>query len=154
MMTTGESTITIQSSRFGALSIAPEEAIEFPHGLIGLAGSRYALLQRNPGSGFLWLHSLQDGALALPVIDPRPFFPGFELVLSAEERERIGDCDPGAAAVYVTVRAAADPAETVANLRAPLLICAGVGFQVLNGAPGADLQAPLFPSRRPAGDAA
>jgi hypothetical protein len=46
--------------------------------------------------------------------------------------------------VYVTVRATPDPADMVVNLRAPLVLHGGRGYQVLNAAPGADLQAPLF----------
>jgi flagellar assembly factor FliW len=137
-------TLTIDSSRFGSVQVPAEEVIEFPLGLIGLGGSRYTLLDRNPGSGFLWLHSLEDPALALPVVDPRRFLPGFALELNKEERERIGVEDPAAAQLYVTVRAAPDPAEVVVNLRAPLVVAEGVGHQVLNTAPGAELQAPLF----------
>jgi flagellar assembly factor FliW len=147
-------TTTIESSRFGTLEVAPEQVIEFPHGLIGLEGSRYTLLDRNPGSGILWLHSLDRPDLALPVVDPRPFFPAFELSLSEEDRERIGAPDPAAAQLYVTLRAAPDPAAVVVNLRAPLLIHEGRGHQVLNTAPGAELQAPLFPERPRAVDAA
>jgi flagellar assembly factor FliW len=154
MPQTTTTTTTIESSRFGTLEVAPEEVIEFPNGLIGLEGSRYALLERNPGSGFLWLHSLEDPDLALPVVDPRPFLPSFELDLSEEERERIGAGEDGGAQVYVTVRAAPDPAEVVVNLRAPLLIREGRGHQVLNAAPGADLQAPLFPGSPATVDAA
>jgi flagellar assembly factor FliW len=150
-------TTTIESSRFGTIQVTAEEVIEFPLGLIGLEGSRYTLLDRNPGSGILWLHSLERPDLALPVLDPRPFFPSFELSLSEEDRERIGAPDP-AARLYVTMRAAPDPADVVVNLRAPLIVHDGRGHQVLNAAPGADLQAPLFPAgqseRPPAVDAA
>jgi flagellar assembly factor FliW len=147
-------TTTIESSRFGTLQVLASEAIEFPLGLIGLTGSRYALIERNAGSGFLWLHSLEDPKLALPVVDPRSFFPAFELALGEEDSERIGAPDPTSAQVYVTVRAAPDPAETVVNLRAPLVIHAGRGHQVLNAAPGAELRTPLFPNRPRAVDAA
>lgn len=139
-------TTTIESSRFGTLQVAAEEVIEFPLGLIGLEGSRYTLLDRNQGSGIMWLHSLDDPDLALPVVDPRPFFPSFELSLTEEERERIGAPNPADAQLYVTVRAAPDPADMVVNLRAPLVVHEGRGHQVLNAAPGANLQAPLFPS--------
>jgi flagellar assembly factor FliW len=141
--------LTIDSSRFGTLEIEPEQVIEFPHGLIGLGGSRYTLLDRNPGSGFLWLHSIDDPDLALPVVDPHSFFPRFTLEVTEDERERVGE-DPGQAQVYVTVRAAPDPADCVVNLRAPLLVSKGRGHQVLNTAPGAELQAPLFPAAQPA----
>lgn len=147
-------TIAIESSRFGPLQVPAEEVIEFPHGLIGLEGSRYALLDANPGSGILWLHSLERGDLALPVLDPRPLFPSFELSLSEDDRERIGASDPAATQLYVTMRAAPDPADVVVNLRAPLVVHEGRGHQVLNAAPGAELQAPLFPAQPRAVDAA
>src|ERR1700689_2400019 len=129
-------TTTIESSRFGTLQVPASETIEFPLGLIGLAGSRDALIERNAGSGFQGLHSLEDPNLALPVVDPRSFFPAFELALGEEDRERIGAPDPVRAQVYVT-------------LRAPPVIHAGRGHQVLNSAPGAELRTPLFPDRRP-----
>jgi flagellar assembly factor FliW len=135
---------TIDSSRFGTLEIPSEEVIEFPLGLIGLGGLRYALLDRNPGSGFHWLHSLEDPDLALPVVDPRGFFSDFALQLAEEDRERIGVPDPAAAQIYVTVRTAPNPADIVVNLRAPLVVWERKGHQVLNTAPEADLRVPLF----------
>ncbi len=137
-------TVTFTSSRFGSLEIASEQAIEFPRGLIGLGGLTYALLDRNPGSGFLWLHSLEDPHLALPVVDPRQFFHPFVLDLAAEDRERIGAPDPAAAQIYVTVRTAPNPADTLVNLRAPLIVWERQGHQVLNTAPGAELRVSLF----------
>lgn len=140
--------VTIDSSRFGALEVPEEAVIEFPLGLIGLGGLRYVLLDRNPGSGFHWLHSLDDHALALPVVEPQRFFSDFALVLGEEDRELIGAADLSAAEVYVTVRAAPSPADTLVNLRAPLVVWEGRGHQVLNTAPGAELRVPLFAGGR------
>jgi flagellar assembly factor FliW len=137
-------TTLIESSRFGTLEIPAAEVIEFPRGLIGLGGVRYVLLDRNPGSGFRWLHSVEDPGLALPVVDPRRFFRNFTLALGEEDRERVGAPDPAAAEVYVTVRTAPDPADVVVNLRAPLVVWEGRGHQVLNTAPGAELRVALF----------
>ena len=64
--------VTFESIRFGTVEIADEDVIEFPFGLIGLGGLRYALIDRNPGTGFLWLHAVDDPALALPVVSPAP----------------------------------------------------------------------------------
>ncbi len=136
--------VTFQSVRFGAVEVPEREVIEFPHGLIGLGGRRWALLDRNPGTGFRWLHCVEDPALALPVVPPQLFFADFELELGEEELAAIGLEDVSQADIYVTVRAAPNPLETTANLRAPLVIHAGRGFQVLNAAEGAQLQAPLF----------
>jgi flagellar assembly factor FliW len=134
----------IDSSRFGPLQIEPEDVIEFPHGLVGLGGRQYTLLDRNSGSGFLWLHSLEDPALALPVVDPRRFFRPFPLSLSDEDRERVGAPDPASAELYVTVRAAPDPTDIVVNLRAPIIVWEQRGHQILNVAAGADFEARLF----------
>jgi flagellar assembly factor FliW len=136
--------VTFQSIRFGAVEVAEEDVIEFPAGLIGLGGSGYALIDRNPGTGFLWLHAVDNPALALPVVSPFQFFSTFTLEMSAEDRELIGVDDLAAARLYVTVRATPNPLDITANLRAPLVIHEGRGYQVLNTSEDAPLQAPLF----------
>ncbi len=136
--------LKFESVRFGEIEVPEEDAIEFPLGLIGLGGLRYALLDRNPGTGFLWLHAVDDPALALPVVDPAQFFSDFALLLAPDDQETIGIEDPAAARILVTVRAAPNPLDITANLRAPLVIHEGRGYQVLNGNEQAPLQAPLF----------
>jgi len=136
--------VTFQSIRFGEIEIPDENVIEFPLGLIGLGGVRYTLIDRNPGTGFLWLHSVEDPALALPVVNPNQFFAEFSLHMTSEDRERIGIEEPSSVALYVTVRATPDPLDITANLRAPLVIHEGRGYQVINASADAPLQAPLF----------
>ncbi len=136
--------VTFESIRFGTVEIAPDDVIEFPFGLIGLGGLRYALIDRNPGTGFLWLHSVDDPALALPVVSPHQFFAPFTLQIAAEDRERTCLEDLAAARLYVTVRATPNPLDITANLRAPLVIHEGHGYQVINTGEQALLQAPLF----------
>lgn len=136
--------LTFESVRFGTVEIPQDDAIEFPLGLIGLGGQRYTLIDRNPGTGFFWLHSLEDPALALPVVDPRRFFSAFELELSEEDREQTGVEQPAEGELWVTVRATPDPLDITVNLRAPLIISGGRGHQVINRAEEAPLQAPLF----------
>ena len=87
--------VTFESIRFGTVEIAAEDVIEFPLGLIGLGGLRYTLLDRNPGTGFLWLHAIDDPALALPVVSPYQFFSTFALQIAPEDRERTGIEDAG-----------------------------------------------------------
>ena len=135
---------TIESSRFGRVEIDPETVVEFPDGLIGLGGSRYALLASEPDSPFLWLHSIEDPSLALPVTDPLRFFDSFAVQLADEDAERLELDDVTAVAVYVTVRAAPKPEDFTANLKAPILVRSGQAYQVINQAPGCELRAPLF----------
>src|SRR3954453_4392226 len=137
-------TITLESTRFGQLETPHEAVVEFPNGLIGLGGTRYALLARSEDATFIWLHSLDDPDLALPLTDPWRFFTSYEVELADEEAERIGVDDADATAVYVTVRAAETLEDFSANLRAPILISDGYGHQVINQAPDAPVRAPLF----------
>jgi flagellar assembly factor FliW len=137
---------TLHSTRFGRLEVPTEAVIEFPNGLIGLGGSRWALLARNEDSAFIWLHSIDDPELAIPVTNPWRFFEDFEVELSDEEAARIGIDDAEQTSVYVTVRAAESLEDFTANLRAPILIANGMGHQVINTAGDLPLKAPLFAS--------
>ena len=135
----------LKSTRFGDVELADEAVVEFPSGLIGLRGHRYALLPHGPDGVFVWLHSMEDPDLALPITRPWGFFPSYEVELSDSEAERIGVSDPAQAEVYVTVRAAEEAENFSANLRAPIIIANGRGFQVINEADDAPVRAPLFP---------
>jgi flagellar assembly factor FliW len=135
---------TIDSTRFGRIEVRDEAVIEFPTGLIGLPGTRFTLVAREEDDTFLWLHSIEHPELALPVTSPWTFFPEYEVELSDAEAERIGVTDPTQADVYVTVRAIGPPEDFTANLRAPVLISAGRGHQVINEAADAPVRAALF----------
>ena len=135
----------LKSTRFGDVELPDEAVVEFPSGLIGLRGHRYALLPHGPDGVFVWLHSMDDPDLALPITRPWGFFPTYEVELSDSEAERIGVSDPAEADVYVTVRAAEEAENFSANLRAPIIIANGRGFQVINEADDAPVRAPLFP---------
>lgn len=137
-------TITIDSSRFGRVEIDPETVIEFPDGLIGLSGTRYALLARDEESAFAWLQSLEEPGLALPVTNPHRFFAGYEVELIDEDAERLALDDHTPVDVYVVVRAAEALEDFTANQKAPILVRGGQGWQIINQAEGCELRAPLF----------
>jgi len=136
--------VDIESTRFGAIQVPDESVLEFPNGLIGLGGTRYTLIAREESAPFLWLHSLDDASLAIPVTNPWYFFSSYEVEVSTSESERIGITDPSAADVYVTVRAGEAIEDFRANLRAPILVSNGRGHQVINEADGTSVRAPLF----------
>ena len=140
-------TVTIlNSSRFGRLEVPTDSVIEFPNGLIGLGGSQWALLARTEDSAFVWLHSIDDPELAIPVTNPWRFFGDYEVELSDEEASRIGIDGADQTSVYVTVRASEELGDFTANLRAPILIANGKGHQVINSAGDFPFKAPLFNS--------
>lgn len=133
----------LTSTRFGTIDVPEDAVVEFPSGLVGLGGSRYALLAREDQERFLWLQSLDDPELALPVVDPFAFFPDYALELAASDAERLGGADPESSSVYVTVRAGDDERGFSANLRAPIVIAGRTGWQLINQADDAPVRAPL-----------
>ncbi len=136
----------IESTRFGTVDVAADAVLEFPTGLIGLGGTRFVLVAPEADSAFVWLHSLDDPSLALPVTRPWSFFPDYEVVLSDEETDRLGFPEAAEPEVWVTVRATEELEHFSANLKAPILVCEGRAFQVINEAPDAPVRAALFPA--------
>jgi flagellar assembly factor FliW len=136
--------LAIESPRFGHVEIDPETVIEFPDGLIGLGGSRYALLTSDPGNPIVWLHCIDDPSLSLPVTDPHRYFSNYQVELTDEDADRLGLDDTTPVDVYVTVVSGPQLSDFTANQKAPILIRNGRGHQVINQAPGCDLRAPLF----------
>jgi flagellar assembly factor FliW len=139
------STVTFDSSRFGTLEIASDDVIEFPNGLIGLGGKRYALVAGSEDGAFRWLHSLDDPSMALPVANPWAFFGDYAVELSDSDSAAI-TADPSDVDVWVTVRAGAALSDFYANLKAPIVVAEGRGHQVINEAGEFSVRAPLFPS--------
>jgi flagellar assembly factor FliW len=134
--------VSFASSRFGQVEVDPSAVVEFPRGLIGLGGTRFAVLALGEEDTILWLHSTEDPDLAVPVADPWAFFADYAVELSDEEAARVGVEDPSEARVLVVVRVGPTAEECFANLKAPILVAGGQGHQVLNEAE-APLRAPL-----------
>jgi flagellar assembly factor FliW len=137
--------LTFDSSRFGRLEVDADAVIEFPAGLIGLGGARYALVATDPDAPFAWLHSVEDPDVALPVTNPWLHYGDYQVELSDADSDRVGAEDPSQVDVWVTVRAAAELTGFSCNLRAPIVVWKGRGHQVINEAPDAPVRAPLFP---------
>ena len=133
--------VTFESSRFGTLEVAPDAVIEFADGLIGLGGTRFALVGAED-EAIVWLHAVDDPELAVPVADPWAFFDDYALDVPDADAERLGIEDPAQARVLVVVRVGPTAEECFANLKAPILVVGGRGQQILNEA-DAPLRAPL-----------
>jgi flagellar assembly factor FliW len=136
----------IQSTRFGAIDIAGDAVIEFPDGIIGLPGTRYALIAQNEGSSFYWLHSIDDPSVALPVTQPWLFFPSYDVLVSEDDCEELGIESPEQADVFCVVRASQRLEDFTVNLRGPIVVHASErrGRQIINEAGEYDVRQPLF----------
>ena len=139
-------TTTVHTRRIGALEVPAADVISFPEGLVGLGGRAYVVVRTDESSPFAWLQSCEDPDLALPITDPWAFFAEYALELSDEATAAAGLPEGGdGVRVWVTVRAAGRLEDFSANLRAPIVVHAGRGTQVINEAADAPVRAPLFP---------
>ncbi len=134
------------SARFGEIQVLVASIVDFPDGLVGIGGSRYALLCTDSDSAFVWLQSMSDPGISLPLTNPHRFFADFEVQLADEDADRLGLSHGEPADVFVTVTAREALADFTVNTRAPILIRAQCGYQVLNLAPGVSIRTPLFPT--------
>jgi flagellar assembly factor FliW len=136
----------IESSRFGAIEVRDEDVIILPQGLIGLGGTKFALIAQSEGSPFLWLHSVEDGGLALPVTNPWLFFSDYEMKLSDEDVEQLELDGPEQVDIFCVVRAAEELVDFTINLLSPIAVNGKkrIGKQVINEAGGYNVREPLF----------
>ena len=134
-------TSTFETSPRAPALAAERSVIEFPHGLIGLPGSRYELVETD--TSISWLESLDVPGLAVPVTNPFRFFEDYVVELSEQDAERLTFVDVEQTSTHVTVRHDHGQACLVLNLRAPIVIGGGRGYQVINQVPEASLRAPI-----------
>ena len=136
----------IHSTRFGVFEVADDAILEFPDGLIGLLGTRYALVAREEQLPFYWLQSAEREEIALPVTNPWLFFPDYEVSVPDDEAHLLGLTAPEEAEILCVVRAAQTPSEFTVNLAAPIVIhCERrLGRQIINGVHGYSVRQPLF----------
>jgi flagellar assembly factor FliW len=84
----------IESTRFGTFQVREDLVLTFSEGLIGLPGQRYALVAKDEGSPFYWLHSAEHADVAVPVTNPWLFFSDYEVRVSDEDAEELGLAAP------------------------------------------------------------
>lgn len=112
----------IQTRHWGVVEVEDDRVLHFPEGIPGFPQSRRFTLLGEPGGLFLWLQSVDDPEVALPVADPFALIQGYEVPLDSEDVEllEVHTSQEVAALVVVTVRA--DPLSVTANLAAPILV--------------------------------
>ena len=62
----------ITTVRFGTIPVQEDKVILFPKGILWVSrNKRYVLFPHGQGSPFYWLQSVEDGAVAFVVMNPR-----------------------------------------------------------------------------------
>jgi flagellar assembly factor FliW len=124
----------VQTSRFGTVSIEPDDVLEFPAGMAGLEDCRqWVLLADAQNCALGWLQSVTRPEIALAVVSPRRFVPEYQVRVARAELSAVGIRDARQAKVLVIV--GRNERTITLNLKAPLVIHLErrTGRQVING---------------------
>lgn len=111
----------ISTTRFGPIDALEGDVLEFAGGLIGMEECRRWVLladAHNPALG--WLQSVDRGDLALAVVSPRRFVPGYRVRVRSRDVAPLGLDRGDQAQVLVVLSRSAEG--LAVNLKAPLVI--------------------------------
>lgn len=143
--------IHFETTRFGRIEIPADRVIHLLGGLLGFPKSqRFAMLDHDDDSPFKWLQSLDEEFLAVPVTDPKLFFPDYNIKIKRDELASLRVTTAESLVVLVILSLRSDPADMTANLKGPIIIHAErlIGRQlVLKEAPYSTRHL-LFPELR------
>ena len=127
-------TIDISTSRFGALSVDEADMIHFPSGIPGFEDRQQWVLAGDEDTAVMWLQSMEEGGLALPVALPEAIYPGYNAHIPRENLAFLGEMQEGELAILLVLCIPPnEPWEMTANLKAPIVINRGnrLGVQTL-----------------------
>ena len=111
----------INTSRFGPVEIEPDDMLLFSNGLLAFEAHHHWVLLADPNNrAVAWLQSLSDPQVALPLVSPRRFVPGYQLRIG---RGQLTPLELAALdrAFVLTILSRNQGAVTV-NLKAPIII--------------------------------
>jgi flagellar assembly factor FliW len=111
----------VNTSRFGTVEILPEDILLFTRGLIGFESHRHwVLLADGNRSGVAWLQSLTDPCVALPMVSPRRYVPGYRVLIARNQLTPLELAVLDEA--FVLVPLGRNEAGLTLNLRGPVVI--------------------------------
>ncbi len=116
--------LLIQTARFGTLEADPDLIITFPDGLIGFETcQRFLVVRHAENSAFRWLQSLEEPAVAFPVIEPNEFRADYAPTISDSDARSLALTTDTPTLIFAVVTVPPhDPRAMTANLLGPLVI--------------------------------
>ena len=116
----------VKTTRFGELEVNPNDIITFSEGLLGFENlKKFAIIydsDREERSKISWLQSMEEPALALPIIHPSELIDDYGPIVEDELMKNIGDPADADILMFVTLSIPSDLTKMTANLKAPIII--------------------------------
>lgn len=111
---------------FGKIDVADDKVIKIKEGIIGYPNFvNFTLIhdeEKKKKGGIRWLQSLDDGAFALPVLDPLEIVPEYKPTVGKESLKLLGDMPAESVFILVTITVPKEIEQMSVNLKAPFII--------------------------------
>jgi flagellar assembly factor FliW len=112
----------VRSDLLGTFGIRPDQAIEFPHGLLGFEAFRRFAFVRAGADSVFWLQSLDNTSLLFLLVDPFLHFADYVVDISPADTLELDADDAAHLAVLAIVTLPSPGERPTANLQGPLAI--------------------------------
>lgn len=122
---------------FGEVELDDKKILEFPNGIIGFEDfKKYAIMYDEDDKSetrISWLQSLEEPALALPVIDPLAIVEEYAPMIEDELLKPLGDPADEDLLFLLAMTVPSDMTKVTANMKAPFIINAATcrGAQIV-----------------------
>ncbi|MBQ5558380.1 MAG: flagellar assembly protein FliW [Lachnospiraceae bacterium] len=127
----------VKTKYFGEIDLSDDKIFKLENGLMGFEEyTKYTLLfdsEKEQPSNIMWLQSVEEQALALPVINPLIIKKDYDPQVNEELIKQLGDLNEENLCILLTMTIASDLKKTTANLKAPIIINTdnNIGAQVI-----------------------
>jgi flagellar assembly factor FliW len=119
--TEAQNVMQITTTRFGIVDIDPDDVLLFSNGVFAFESQRHWVLLADADNGAVaWLQSVTDPAVALPLVSPRRFFPGYQVRIARNQLTTLELAAMDKAFVLTVV--SNNDGRLTANLKAPVII--------------------------------
>ena len=137
----------VDTLRFGVVEVDEEKIIEFGDGIPGLEQyHKYALLQFEESYPIVWLQSLDDTGICLPVLDTFSVLPDYVFDIDETDVKKLDLTNPDELHVVSVVVIPEDIQGMTVNLAAPIIINTKTGnaMQIVLSGSEYNVRAPVF----------
>ena len=116
----------VQTKFFGEVELDDNKVIEFPNGIIGFEDfKKFAIIydiEDDRDTKISWLQSLEEPALALPVVDPLAVTTEYAPMIEDELLKPLGNPADEDLLFLLVMTVPSDMTKVTANMKAPVII--------------------------------
>ena len=115
--------MVFNSTRLGSFEVPTDKIITMARPILGFEKlTEFCLIEVDTIAPFLWLHSLQDPAVAFLVVNPLVFFPDYRIEINSHEIAELNVQGVRDVETYVIATVPEDFRKMSINLQGPILV--------------------------------